>query len=246
METDGTLSAAQVLGPMQPMNKPVRRRMNPSNEEFAANDFRLLIGGRLVEGAGILDVINPATGRVLTTSPRADRGQLEQAVAAAKAAFPSWAAMPLRVRGGLLVKLADALEGERSELARLLTQEQGKPLPQAQWEIAQSIGTLRYFATLDLRPSASPGSGRTVARSTLWSPIVGPCWRTPSGGARRSGPQCRALTASHWTGSMTRRCRPGSTCGGWTRTSGISSFSSTTSPYARSTWSGPTTRTRAA
>src|SRR5262245_54750065 len=94
METEGTLSAAQALSPTQPMNKPVRRRMNPSNEEFAANDFRLLIDGRLVEGAGSLDVINPATGRVLTTAPCADRGQLEQAVAAAKAAFPSWSATP--------------------------------------------------------------------------------------------------------------------------------------------------------
>ena len=73
METEGTLSAAQVVSPTQPMNKHVRRRMNPSNEEFAANDFRLLIDGRLVEGAGTLDVINPATGRVLTTAPRADR-----------------------------------------------------------------------------------------------------------------------------------------------------------------------------
>src|SRR5262245_5010218 len=150
METEGTLSAAQVLSPTQPMNKPVRRRMNPSNEEFAANEFRLLIGGKLVEGAGTLDVINPATGRILTTAPRADRGQLEQAVAAAKAAFPSWAATPLRMRGGLLVKLADALEAEQSEFARLLTQEQGKPLPQAQWEITVSVAGLRYFATLDL------------------------------------------------------------------------------------------------
>src|SRR5262249_61140950 len=95
METEGTLSAAQVLSPTQPMNKPVRRRMNPSNEEFAANDFGLLIDGRLVEGAGTLDVINPATGRVLTTAPRADRGQLEQAVAAAKTAVPSRAAPPV-------------------------------------------------------------------------------------------------------------------------------------------------------
>jgi acyl-CoA reductase-like NAD-dependent aldehyde dehydrogenase len=124
--------------------------MTPLNGEFAATDFRQLIDGRLVEGAGALDVINPATGRVLTTASRADRGQLEQAVAAAKTAFPSWAATPLRVRGGLLVKLADALEAEQSEFARLLTQEQGKPLPQAQWEIAQSIGLLRYFAALDL------------------------------------------------------------------------------------------------
>ena len=46
----------------------------------------------LVEGAGTLDVINPATGRTLTEAPRADRAQLDQAVAAAKAAFPSWSA----------------------------------------------------------------------------------------------------------------------------------------------------------
>src|SRR5262245_23469248 len=129
-----------------------RRTTNARNGEYVMNDFRLLINGKLVEGAGSLDVINPATGRVLTTAPRADRGQLEQAVAAAKAAFSSWAATPLRVRGGLLVKLADALEAEQDDFARLLTQEQGKPLPQAQLEIAQSIGTLRYFAALDLPP----------------------------------------------------------------------------------------------
>src|SRR5262249_45084474 len=129
-----------------------RRTVYAAHEEEALNDFRLLIDGRLVEGAGTLDVINPATGRVLTTAPRADRGQLEQAIAAAKAAFPAWAATPLRVRGGLLAKLADALEAGQPESARLLTQEQGKPLPQAQWEIDWAIGTLRYFAALDLPP----------------------------------------------------------------------------------------------
>ena len=70
------------------------------------NDFRLLINGKLVEGAGTLDVINPATGRTLTVAPRADRAQLEEAVAAAKTAFPPWSATPLRQRGALLVKLA--------------------------------------------------------------------------------------------------------------------------------------------
>src|SRR5262245_64944680 len=102
------------------------------------SNFKLLIDGMLIEGAGTLDVINPATGRILTAAPRADQAQLDQAVAAAKAAFPSWATTPLRVRGGLLVKLADALEAEQSEFARLLTQEQGKPLPQAQWEIGRA------------------------------------------------------------------------------------------------------------
>src|SRR5215813_1248431 len=150
METTRTLSAARVLNRTQPTDEPSRRTVDATREQNAVSEFRLLIGGKLVEGAGTLDVINPATGRVLTTAPRADRTQLEQAVAAAKTAFPSWTATPLRVRGGLLVKLADALEAERSDLARLLTQEQGKPLPQSQWEIAQSIGTIRYFAALDL------------------------------------------------------------------------------------------------
>jgi acyl-CoA reductase-like NAD-dependent aldehyde dehydrogenase len=123
-----------------------------AQEERVRSDFRLLIGGKLVEGASTLDVINPATGRVLAAAPRADRAQLEQAVAAAKAAFPAWSATPLRVRAALLVKLAQALEAEQDQLARLLTQEQGKPLPQALWEVAQSIAILRYFATLDLPP----------------------------------------------------------------------------------------------
>jgi acyl-CoA reductase-like NAD-dependent aldehyde dehydrogenase len=130
---------------------------NPSSrrtrdEEYATSDFRLLINGRLVEGAGTLDVINPATGRTLTTAPRGDRAQLDEAVAAAKAAFPTWSATPLRQRAALLVKLAEALESEQGQFARLLTQEQGKPLPQALDEIAYSIATLRYFTTLDLPP----------------------------------------------------------------------------------------------
>jgi acyl-CoA reductase-like NAD-dependent aldehyde dehydrogenase len=116
------------------------------------SDFKLLINGRLVEGAGTLDVINPATGRTLTVAPRADRAQLEQAVAAAKAAFPTWSATPLRQRAALLVELADALEAEQAGFARLLTEEQGKPLPEANFEIGYSIAALRYFAALDLPP----------------------------------------------------------------------------------------------
>ena len=72
------------------------------------SDFRLLINGKLVEGAGTLDVINPATGRILTAAPRADQAQLNLAVAAAKTAFPAWSATPLRQRAALLVKLAVA------------------------------------------------------------------------------------------------------------------------------------------
>jgi|SRR5215831_13146264 len=89
----------------------------------------------LVEGASTLDVINPATGRTLIAAPRADRAQIDQAVAAAKTAFPIWSATPLRQRGALLLELAEALEDERGAFARLLTQEQMGPIQnQAQLE----------------------------------------------------------------------------------------------------------------
>ena len=115
-------------------------------------EYKLLIGGKLVSGAMTSTVINPATEDVLATAPRADFAQLHQAVAAAKAAFPVWSATPIRVRGALLTKLADAMEARQDELARLLTEEQGKPLAEAKWEIVGAIASIRYFASLDLPP----------------------------------------------------------------------------------------------
>ena len=113
-------------------------------------EFKLLINGKLVSGATRFDVINPATEEVLAEAPRADRAQLDEAVGAAKAAFPAWSVVPIRERGALLLKLADALEARQDEFARLLTEENGKPLPEAVWEIGGATGILRYYATLDL------------------------------------------------------------------------------------------------
>jgi acyl-CoA reductase-like NAD-dependent aldehyde dehydrogenase len=113
-------------------------------------EFKLLINGKLVSGAARLDVINPATEEILAEAPRADRAQLNEAIAAAKAAFPVWSARPIRERGALLVRLADALQARLDEFARLLTEEQGKPLAEAHWEIGAAIHVIRYYAALDL------------------------------------------------------------------------------------------------
>src|ERR1700742_2355224 len=113
-------------------------------------EFKLLINGKLVSGGARLNVINPATEDVLAEAPRADRAQLNEAIAAAKAAFPAWSTKPVREGGALLVKLADALEARQDEFARLLTLEQGKPLSEAHWEIGFTIRIVRHYATLDL------------------------------------------------------------------------------------------------
>lgn len=117
-------------------------------------DHQMLINGKLVEGARTLDVINPSTGEPFTTVACASEAQLKEAVAAAKAAQPGWAARPLAERRAGVLKLADALNANASELARVMVMEQGKPLPEAQGEVAYAEIFLRYFAeqTLDPEP----------------------------------------------------------------------------------------------
>lgn len=112
--------------------------------------FHLVIDGKLVAGAQVIPVINPATEASIADCPRADEAQLQAAVAAAKAAFPGWAASPIEERRMALIKVADEMEARLEELARLLTAEQGKPLPRAMEEIGGSAFILRALASLDL------------------------------------------------------------------------------------------------
>lgn len=113
-------------------------------------EFKLLINGNLVSESAKLAVINPATEEIIAEVPRADCAQLDEAVAAAKAAFPAWSTTPIHQRGALLVKVANALEVRQDEFARLLTLEQGKPLLEARWEIDFTVRIIRHYATLDL------------------------------------------------------------------------------------------------
>ncbi|WP_285710939.1 aldehyde dehydrogenase family protein [Erythrobacter oryzae] len=112
--------------------------------------YRMLIGGELVEGAASLDVINPATGAPFARVPHASKADADAAIAAAKAAVPGWSAVPFAERQAKLVALADAVAANGEELARLITQEQGKPLPEAMGEVAWTEGYLRHYATLEL------------------------------------------------------------------------------------------------
>ncbi len=113
-------------------------------------DYKLLIGGRLVDGDMTMDVINPATGAPFCTVPRASAAQADAAIAAAKAAVPGWSALPWADRQARLIALADAIAARKDEIARALTMEQGKPLAEAMGELAWTDGYLRHYATLEL------------------------------------------------------------------------------------------------
>jgi acyl-CoA reductase-like NAD-dependent aldehyde dehydrogenase len=114
------------------------------------SDYNLLINGKLVPGDLTMSVINPATEEVLAQCSRASKPQLRKAVAAARKAFPKWAATPIEKRRKLIVQMAEVIEANVTQLARLLTCEQGKPLADATAEVLGMAGFFRYLGSLDL------------------------------------------------------------------------------------------------
>ena len=107
-------------------------------------DFSLLIDGKLEHSDRQLDVINPALGEVFARCPAANQSHLDRAVKAARAAFGAWRDKSFSERAALVKKSSEVLRAHQSELAELLTREQGKPLAQSAAEIdrgtAQSDG----------------------------------------------------------------------------------------------------------
>ena len=132
------------------------------------SSYHLQIAGRAVAGATTMPVVNPATEAVIAECPRADLAQLNAAVAAAKAAFPSWARLDLDARRQKLLAIVADLTRHAAGLARLLTAEQGKPLAQAEGEIAGAIALTEALASFDLptRVLQEDATGRFIEHRT--------------------------------------------------------------------------------
>jgi len=127
---------------------------------------------------------NPATGEPVGEAPVHTLEYLEEAVAAAVAAQPAWAAAGHDARSAALLKAADAVERSAEELAQLLSREQGKPLngPNARFEVGACVAWLRATATTELKPEVVVDDGETYAE-LHYKPIgvvgaIGP-WNWP-------------------------------------------------------------------
>uniref|UniRef100_A0A0B7K8P6 aldehyde dehydrogenase (NAD(+)) n=1 Tax=Bionectria ochroleuca TaxID=29856 RepID=A0A0B7K8P6_BIOOC len=95
------------------------------------------------------DVVNPATGQVLTTVAGGDIDTAAAAVEASQKAFNSWRWLPPAQRAGLLIQCSEALEKHSEELARLLCLENGKPYQDALlFDVGFLLGAFRYFGSL--------------------------------------------------------------------------------------------------
>ena len=85
------------------------------------------------------DVVNPATGETLAQVPLADGAEVDQAVEAAAAAFPDWRRTPPEDRIQPLFKLKMLLEEHIDDIARIITQENGKTFAEAKAEMRRAI-----------------------------------------------------------------------------------------------------------
>ncbi|RYF42086.1 MAG: aldehyde dehydrogenase family protein [Comamonadaceae bacterium] len=90
--------------------------------------FQNVLNGRGVGSPTSFESLNPATGEVLGLVPHSTAEQVAQAVAAARAAQPGWAARPDAQRQALLRDVAQAIDANAQDLAHWVAREQGKPL----------------------------------------------------------------------------------------------------------------------
>ncbi|MFR0691806.1 gamma-aminobutyraldehyde dehydrogenase [Enterobacterales bacterium AE_CKDN230030158-1A_HGKHYDSX7] len=109
---------------------------------------KLLINGQFVAGEGAkLDVLNPATGEVIGQIAEASEAQVDTAVRAADAAFDGWSQTAPKDRAMLLLRLADRIEEHAEELAKLESDNCGKPYAAAlNDEIPAIADVFRFFA----------------------------------------------------------------------------------------------------
>lgn len=147
---------------------------------FVAGDWTPSESGRFFA------VENPAVrGRVIAEVPGGSAADVDRAVRAAHAAFPSWRDAHWRDRGRALARIADAVEARTEELARLLARETGNAIrTQARPEIRGVADVLRYFAGLagELKGETIP-VGTSMLSYTLREPwgvvgAIGP-WNAP-------------------------------------------------------------------
>jgi succinate-semialdehyde dehydrogenase/glutarate-semialdehyde dehydrogenase len=140
-------------------------------------DTQLLINGVWCDAAGgkTIDVLNPATGRTIGTVAHAGTADLERAVSAAHQGFEVWRKVPANERATIMRKAASLVRERAEAIARLMTQEQGKPLAEARVEVLAAADIIEWFADEGRRVYGRVVPPRNLAvQQTVVKEPVGP------------------------------------------------------------------------
>ncbi|MEX1143190.1 MAG: CoA-acylating methylmalonate-semialdehyde dehydrogenase [Thermoleophilaceae bacterium] len=112
------------------------------DEATGARILRCYVGGEWVEAdapGGALEDRNPATGELSALVPLSGSDDVDAAVRAAREAQPAWSAVPVQRRARVVMALREALWARREDIARLVTEDMGKTLPDARGEVLRGI-----------------------------------------------------------------------------------------------------------
>ncbi len=121
----------------------------PARTSAKYGTVRNFIGGRFsAAGDALLDVLNPSDGSLLAQVPLSSRQDVDTAVAASAAAFPTWCATPIKERVQIFYRYRALLERNIDELAALITEEHGKIRVEAEAEIAKAIELTEFACSL--------------------------------------------------------------------------------------------------
>jgi malonate-semialdehyde dehydrogenase (acetylating) / methylmalonate-semialdehyde dehydrogenase len=126
-------------------------------------DVRNYIAGDFVDGnaSSFLDVFNPADGNVISRVPLSAAADVDRAVQAALAAFPKWSGMPIKERVQVFFRYKTLLEQNIDELAKLITEENGKIDSEARAEVLKSAELTEFACSL---PQITAGEVLEVSR----------------------------------------------------------------------------------
>ncbi len=148
---------------------------------------QLLINNEWQDSQSTFDIINPATGEVITSLADATPQHAEQAIAAANAAFQDFRHSLAAERADILTRWADLIEKNKQDIAIILTSEMGKPLHEAINELDYTISKFRWYGQEALRVygEIAPAPGDSMRNFILKQPVgvvaaVTP-WNWPAG-----------------------------------------------------------------
>ncbi|CUA67302.1 hypothetical protein RSOLAG22IIIB_07343 [Rhizoctonia solani] len=113
-------------------------------------DYTHIINGEAITSSKKISIFNPAKLQKIAEVPVATKEQLDEAVSAAREAFPSWSAKSYEERAEVLLKIALVIEQNMQEYKQILTSEQGKTLADAEFELGVCVASLRGTAELRL------------------------------------------------------------------------------------------------
>ena len=115
---------------------------------FLVKPAKMLVDGQWREASSgeTLPSIDPAIGKVIAHFPSGTAADADEAVRAARRAFPTWKRVTPYDRGRLLQKTAALIEKHGDELAELITLENGKPLWEAKKEVGTAVSWTEYYA----------------------------------------------------------------------------------------------------